>query len=182
MGAWVLALLRNRSVFHLGLDTGLTLALAHYEAVLRRNRGLYTPHTPSAHTDAGFPSDLDVTDGGEPQVPDSGDWMAMNFASECQSVQTGFHPEPRPNYIASPLQTGRCEDAARGSSSAYELARFRTWTFPRAERNEPQETDPSGLCFEAQGINSGMGISSDPRGFPLDTEGPVSNHDPHFPN
>ncbi|KAJ7801439.1 hypothetical protein B0H13DRAFT_1932251 [Mycena leptocephala] len=120
-------------------------ALAHYEAVLRRSRGLYTSHTPSAH---GFPSDLDVTDGGEPQVPDSGDWMAMNFAS-------------------------RCEDAARGSSSACELARFRTWTFPRAERNEPQETDPSGLCFEAQGINSGMGISSDPRGFPLDTGGPI---------
>ncbi|KAJ7832112.1 hypothetical protein B0H13DRAFT_1915179 [Mycena leptocephala] len=113
-------------------------ALAHYEAVLRRSRGLYTSHTPSAH---GFPSDLDVTDGGEPQVPDSGDWMAMNFAT-------------------SPLQTVAVKMLR---ADPHLLANW-----------PPQETDPSGLCFEAQGINSGMGISSDPRGFPLDTGGPAN--------
>ncbi|KAJ7882784.1 hypothetical protein B0H14DRAFT_2702852 [Mycena olivaceomarginata] len=121
-------------------------ALAQYEAVLRRNRG--------------FPSDLDVVDAGEPgEVPDSGDRMKLNL-----------------EVSSSPLQTGHCEDAACGSSSysyssACELARFRTWTFPREKCKEPQETDPTGLYSfgQARAIKSGEGVSSDPQGLPFDT-------------
>ncbi|KAJ7908041.1 hypothetical protein B0H13DRAFT_1879043 [Mycena leptocephala] len=119
-------------------------ALAQYEAVLRRNRG--------------FPSDLDVTDAGEPgEVSDSGDQMKLNL-----------------EVASSPLQTGHCEHAACGASSyssACELARFRTWTFPREKCKEPQETDPSGLSSfgQARAINSGVGVGSDPHGLPFDT-------------
>ncbi|KAJ7787414.1 hypothetical protein B0H14DRAFT_2953363 [Mycena olivaceomarginata] len=112
--------------------------LAQYEAVLRRNRG--------------FPSDLDVVDAGEPgEVPDSGDRMKPNL-----------------EVSSSPLQTGHCEDAARGSSAC---GSSRIHLLANWPCKEPQETDPTGLYNfgQARAINSGEGVSSDPQGLPFDT-------------
>ncbi|KAJ7936719.1 hypothetical protein B0H13DRAFT_1946419 [Mycena leptocephala] len=132
-------------------------ALSHYAAVFRRNRGF---------------SGLDVTDAGDAahaQLPDAGE---MNFEAISSSEQIGHCKEAQPSGTA---------DMARGcfTSDLSACQRFRAWTFPRAERDESRETDPSGLSSFGQAPYrpSGGGLGSNPEGFPFNKGHYVANAD-----
>ncbi|KAJ7934471.1 hypothetical protein B0H13DRAFT_1951049 [Mycena leptocephala] len=132
-------------------------ALAHYAAIFRRNRDL---------------PGLDVTDAGEAahaQLPDAEE---MNFEAISSSGQIGHRKEAQASGTA---------DVARGffTSDLSARQRFRTSTFPRPERDEFRETDPSGLSSFGQTPYrpSGGGLGSDPAGFPFKNGHYVANAD-----
>ncbi|KAJ7439153.1 hypothetical protein B0H11DRAFT_2102988 [Mycena galericulata] len=110
----------------------------------------------------------------EPQDADLSSGLS-GFGQAQAMIEVNFE------VASSPLQRGHCEDVTCGSSSyssAFEVARFRTWIFPRAECDEPQETDPSsGLSGfgQAQAIKSSIrlhgvdaeSVKNDKHGHPV---------------